>query len=281
MEISPFLCHFESISSHFNPLTEDLEPIIYTITRAMDTEKIFLLNTYPANPEVLGKEYDLLVLTGEKGKRPMHEFESLVDNRCHDFAPLTISIHKWATVNQLLANGNIFFSKMCTAEKLIYDSGKGVLTTPVFINPAPSGYVLKEEFRQQMAKAKNFLLGAITYKMTREFQLGTFMLHQAVEQTLNAFLLPLMGFRLQTHNLQKLLLYVRRLSTTLYYDVFPRNTDKEIQLFQLLQKAYIYGRYKNNFQVSEETMQILIDRIISLQEITSCVFREKFAVLFE
>jgi hypothetical protein len=48
-----------------------------------------------------------------------------------------------------------------------------------------------------------------------------------------------------------------------------------------LQKAYIYGRYKNNFQVSQDNLEILTDRVIFLQEMVSRIFPEKLNLYFE
>lgn len=281
MENLSFSGSIESFKGDFSLFPEELEPIIYTITGAFHTEMIFQLGIYPANPEALGRAYDLLVLTTGQEKRPMHEFESLIYNRCHDFVPVTVSVHRWGTIHHLLSNGNIFFSQLCKPERLIYDSGEKELPDVNLIKPEIKSVNLMAEFTQMMEKAKGFLLGSAIYKASLEYQLSAFMLHQAVEQTLNAFLCPLMGLRLQTHNLQKLLLYTRRLSEALYDEVFPRNTSLEILLFQLLQKAYIYGRYKNNFQVSRDNLEILTDRVISLQEMVSVIFPEKLNLYFE
>ncbi len=281
MENSSFSGSIEPIIKDFSPFSEEIELIIYTITHAFHTEMIFLLGIYQANPEAMGKEYDLLVLASENEKRPMHEFESLIYNRCHDLAPVTVSVHRWDMVQSLLANGNMFFAQLCKPEKLIYDSGEKRFPEPILFNQAIKSAHLMAEFSQILEKAKGFLLGSAIYKAALEYQLCAFMLHQAVEQTLNAFLCPLMGIRIQTHNLQKLLLYTRRLSKALYYEVFPRDTGLEVELFRILQKAYIYGRYKNNFQVSRDNLEILTDRVISLQEMASGIFLEKLNMYFE
>jgi hypothetical protein len=92
--------------------THPIDPIIYCICESMHTEKIFLLGTYPAFPQSFGLEYDLLVLVDSSYKKPMHEFESLIANRCHDLAMAAASVHKTEAVNKLLQQGNIFFSAL-------------------------------------------------------------------------------------------------------------------------------------------------------------------------
>jgi HEPN domain-containing protein len=267
----------ETISDSFQS-PEILDPVIYTICQSMPAEKIFLLGMYPANPKALGIEYDLMVLFDPGDKRPMHEFESLIANRCHDLVMISVSVFQIQIVNQLLKAGNIFFSFICDPGKIIFDSGAIQLAEgSLFLQPSDA-HKLKSEFSVLLSKAKAFLSGAISYRITQDHQLAAFMLHQGVEHGLNAFLTPLMGYRMQTHNLNKLFLYARRFSVQ-FYGIFPRDTDREIQLYQTLHKAYIYGRYKNNFQVAEETLQVLIDRSSALLALTESVFNQKTDVL--
>jgi uncharacterized protein len=257
---------------------EPIDPIRYSICESMHTEMIYLLGTYAAFPQSFGIEYDLLVLVDSSYKRPMHEFESLIANRCHDFAMVTASVHKTDVIKQLLIQGNIFFSTLCKLENLVFNGiDKPLKTECVDVTPLRIEE-LEKEFLSQYSRAQSFLSGAISYRITGDNQLAAFMLHQTIEQALNAFLTPLIGYRLQTHNLNKLFLYARRLSQE-FYSVFPRNTDAEIQLYQTLHKAYIYGRYKNNFQIGKEVLQILVERVTALVDMTRTIFYDKLELL--
>ncbi|HEY2648005.1 MAG TPA: HEPN domain-containing protein [Puia sp.] len=255
-----------------------LDPVIYTICQSLPAEKIFLLGIYPANPKVLGVEYDLMVLFDPVEKRPMHEFESLIANRCHDLAMVSVSVFQIQSVNQLLKAGNIFFSFICDQRKMIFDNGKVHLANSyLYIRPSDV-HMLNTEFSVLLSRAKAFLSGAISYKITQDFQLAAFMLHQTVEHGLNSFLSPLMGYRMLTHNLNKLFLYARRFSIR-FYEIFPGDTDKEIRLYQTLHKAYIYGRYKNNFQVTEEMVLTLIERSSALLQLIELIFNQNIEIL--
>ncbi len=253
---------------------DPLGPIIYLICESMQVEKIYLIGTHPAYLRALGLEYDLLILIHSADKRPMHEFESLIENRCHDLAMISVSVHKIEVVDQLIKKGNIFFSSLCHQENLLYDAGKVSLKEKAGMEYSPDCGYLREEFRKLFSKARSFYSGAAGYRKSADYQLAAFMLHQTVEHALNAFISPLIGYRLQTHNLNKLFLYARRVSTELI-GIFPVNTDKEIQLYQTLHKAYIYGRYKNNFLVGEETILALIERAGILLDKTQAIFYRK------
>jgi len=259
-------------------VSDPLDPIIHVIRESMPAEKIFLLGTYQANPEILGLEYDLLVLIQSADKRPVHEFESLIANRSHDFAMVTASVYKIDVINRLLEQGNLFFSHLCHPQKLIFSLGADELKKTELRNLAFCHDFIKAEFCSLISKSKAFLSGAICYQNTQDHQLAAFMIHQTVEHCLNAFLSPLMGYRMKTHNLNKLFLHARRFSVQ-FYKIFPRNSDREIQLYQTLHKAYIYGRYKNTFQVAEELLQILVARASSLLELTEYTFNQKLGDL--
>lgn len=241
-----------------NPLSQ----VIRIIKHSMDAEKIFLLGTYPLHPAGLGNEYDLLVLVNDTRNRPNDEFESLINNRTADTVPVFASVYKLSKVNEMIRKGNYFFCTSCVPEKLIYDAGRIPLTTAEATEVIPIND-LKQIHDGWMEKANGFYMGAVKFLQAGQFSLCGFMLHQAAEHSLNALLQPLMQFRVLTHNLHKLIRYARRFSPEIC-SFFPRDTDAEIRLFQLLQKAYIHARYKDTFELKEEEAKILLERVQSL-----------------
>ena len=169
-----------------------LDPVIYTICQSLPAEKIFLLGMYPANPTTLGTEYDLMVLVDTTDKRPMHEFESLINNRCHDLAVISVSVFQIQIVIQLLKAGNIFFSFICDPLKIIYDRCYAHLSNGNIMDRPSQVNKITNEFSVLFSKSKAFFEGAVNYEKTKDFQLAAFMVHQCLEQALNAFLYPFM-----------------------------------------------------------------------------------------
>lgn len=109
-----------------NEITEMEDPlgtVINIIKNSMDAEKIFLLGNYPLQPGELGDEYDLLILVKDTHNRPNHEFESLIHNRSANTVPVNASVFKLSKVNEMILNGNYFFSTFCVPEKLIMMRG--------------------------------------------------------------------------------------------------------------------------------------------------------------
>ncbi len=234
---------------------EDLLRIVGMIHRSMDVEKIFLLGKYPLLPREAGEEYDLLVLIKNTQHKKMDEYESIIINRSTDMAPVYTSVFTIEKINELLRKGNPFFASCCRNENLIYDFGE----TPISGKEEcqQTALLFIEEHNLLMNKAKHFFTGAQLYHQQVEYALATFMLHQSIEHSLNALLVPLLQYRIKTHNLHKLLRYARRFNNKIY-QIFPRDTKSEVALFQILQKAYIHARYKNSFSVSYEQSDLLL-----------------------
>jgi HEPN domain-containing protein len=104
--------------------------------------------------------------------------------------------------------------------------------------------------------------------------LGVFNLHQAAERTYNAIVLVFTGYKPNTHNLDKLKRYTKAFSMELI-TVFPENTPEEVHLFDLLKRGYVDARYKKDYKITDEELQVLIDRVGKLQGIAERICKEK------
>lgn len=230
------------------------DQLISAIIRSMDAEKIYLLNKYPSRTETFTEEYDLLIIVNDTGGQPMNRFESLLHDRSHAIAPVFASVYPVDRVNNAIATGNTFFVNACQPHQLVYDAGRRDIfkarSVPGTNVPYHSCFSIN---------ATQFLQGAIHYHDRQQYPLACFMLHQSVEQALSALLIPLMQFHLKTHNLSRLLRLARRFSMEVY-NVFPRHTMQEDQLFRLLQKAYLQSRYMNSFTVTAAETTLLVER---------------------
>ncbi len=84
------------------------------------------------------------------------------------------------------------------------------------------------------------------------------------------------GYKPKTHNLDKLKRYVKRFSEELA-GVFPDNTPEEKHLFDLLKRGYIDTRYKETYEITQEEVTTLIERVGRLLSIAEQLCREKIA----
>ena len=58
-------------------------------------------------------------------------------------------------------------------------------------------------------------------------------------------------------------------------EIFPRSTEKEIELFENFDYAYIGARYDPKFQISNDDLEYLSERVKRLMELTEILCNEK------
>jgi len=104
------------------------------------------------------------------------------------------------------------------------------------------------------------------------------LLHQAAEHIYQAILLAFMGYKPCTHNLDKLRRYTHRFSIELAF-LFPRDGAGEDRLFKLLLQSYVDARYKEDYQVTENELQQLTQRIEKLLAIAGRICHNRFISL--
>ncbi len=205
--------------------------------------------------------------------RPAEEWVELLDD-WQEFAFDNFGLAEWYDANEMPEALELLLG-LCEAcwlllqqfppsdaEKKVYDAGSIKLPYRAHLQP-PNPAQMEHTHRNHYTKAVAFLAGARSFLAQDEYALSAFMLHQSMESALKALLAPAMKHCFKTHSLHKLLGMVRYVSPETGKP-FPRDTEEEIILFQLLQKAYIHARYKNNFTIDRAQCEALITRVASV-----------------
>ncbi|MEP0115874.1 MAG: HEPN domain-containing protein [Reichenbachiella sp.] len=156
----------------------------------------------------------------------------------------------------------------------MYDSGRFQLQNPKKLSPAEAQQKAQGYFDQWFTSANEFLID-YTNALKRESLLNAaFMLHQVTERFYTAILLVYTDYRPKEHDLERLDLRVRNCDGQ--FDVFPRSTKEEIQLFEKLRSAYIDARYKmDEYRISKEELLLLTDCIQQLRQLTETLCLKK------
>lgn len=100
------------------------------------------------------------------------------------------------------------------------------------------------------------------------YENGVFMLHQAVEQACISLIKVHMGYRIDLHNLNRLLNLCKCFSDK-PADLFLADDTESIRLFQILRESYGNARYAEDFKITpEDAIAILekVDAFVSLAE---------------
>ena len=254
-----------------------VQHLISIIVQAIAPEKIFLVSKYaeciftehicntPHHPFLQDISYELAVVAAAGEKRTEAELQDIIENRCQATAPVTALIFPEPKFRQLMEAGHPYIQKLLTKAGLLHDAGN----IPLHMPPGPGSYThagRKDELQQRLKFARSCQEGVSFYLNLHQLTMAAFLLHQAAEHLYTAMLFAATGYRLQTHNLDKLLRSTRCFSIELIL-LFPRNTPEEAHLFQLLQKAYVDARYKTDYHITEPELQVLAGRVAKMMNI--------------
>lgn len=159
------------------------------------------------------------------------------------------------------------------------------MTAAMLLHMPPDNFYEPDLLAQQKEYARwnnqvtEFMAGTELYFLRKQFGLAAFLLHQAAEHAYTILMKSMTGYRPSTHNLDKLVRYCQPFSAKLAA-IFPRNNDRENNLFQLLQKAYVHGRYRDDYVITEKELQVLMQRVKLLQDITRQIIDGKMSESF-
>jgi HEPN domain-containing protein len=254
--------------------TDPLERIIDIIVKTTEAEKIFLLDAQGGDNAHHATQYDLLVLLPGKSQQAFKELQSTIESTCQGIATVLVRFSKAVETYRLIQEGHIFFSLHCNTENIIYDDGRVALPVCKTTDMATIKSKALATFNNNFRIAGLFLEGAKLYAEQQASDLAAFMLQQGAEHSLRAIIYGLTGHNYVTHNLQRLLQYVRQCAPEVF-DAFPSRGEEDKRLLNLLYRAYVHSRYKNDFQIEEGDLQLLFQRVKHLHETTETVFNQK------
>ena len=108
----------------------------------------------------------------------------------------------------------------------------------------------------------------------KRFPKAAFELHQATERYYTTILLVFTDYRPKDHNLENLGIKVEMCDQR--FAVFPKTTDTEKRLFELLKRAYIDARYKmDEYKVTKGELEYLAEKVDELKKLTETICKSK------
>ncbi len=136
--------------------------------------------------------------------------------------------------------------------------------------------IARDYFSEKFQFASDFLLGARYYAGLQKYKMASFHLHQAAENYLRTIPLVYILYGYKDHALE-ILMDRCKTHTLQLVSVFPRNTEEERRLFNLLQDAYVQARYNKDFVVTKTDIDALIPRLELMRDITEKVCCDRIA----
>jgi HEPN domain-containing protein len=227
------------------------------------TESIFSYNQHTGRNV---SHYYVLALVDKKEVESIVGLQDKIENNCQHFIPVTaivLDIHRF---NGWLIEGHPFANKVYKMAECIHDAENIPLVVPKDFDEQELAKTNESMRSTGINKVEEFLAGADLFRIREQNKMAAFMLHQATEQALQTLFRITTGLYIHTHNPDKLLRYCFMLSYKLPA-VFPRTNEKNERLFQLLQKAYIDTRYKDDYIIRTNDLLVITERVRNLLEI--------------
>lgn len=270
---------------------EQIQKIIKVIKDFVDPEKIILYGSRASGKETedsyvkngmryyYTSDYDIAVITKSTDLKG-YELDEVLNNM--NIKPdINAQMYDIEFFNTLLENGEYFFVTIFEDGILVYDKGEFDLVEPkplsmqqVLINAEKYHkywFSLIHEYHELAQVSFNRSIAHNTKP-----NVAIWMLYQVIEGLYSAILLVFTGNKPKLHNLYKYRNSVRGFSKELD-SIFPFPTkDKyEYNLFDLLKRAYIGAKYKDDFEVSIEEVQVINTRIDKMMKVTKKLCQER------
>lgn len=259
--------------------TDEYIQLTKRILKAALAEKIFLLATTHMQRKtesifvIEAPKYDsmehyyLLVLIRRNREQSNNMVQEKIEAFCNSAtSPVTAIVIDNELFNDWLLEGQPFACRVKTKALQLYNNLNTTLADPAAIDKEALQKANEVTYCQGLNKVQEFLAGADLYRIRKQNKMAAFMLHQAAEHALLTILKITIGLGVNSHNLEKLVRYCSMV-TCKVTDVFQKNKENDKRLFQLLQRAYIETRYKEDYSINTSDLQTLTEKIRVLQDI--------------
>ncbi len=199
----------------------------------------------------------------ENKNRPFHTHPQFVNYGIDDF-------------NYALTKAHYFETEIKRDGIILYDSGAYKLARRRKLDYTEIRDRAQKYFDDKFGRALSFLMDAPHPTNRKDYKQASFYLHQSAENFLRTIPMVFILYGHKSHDLSELMNAAKK-HTTDIFKAFPRDTEEEKRLFDLLQRAYIESRYNPDFEITKEDIDALIPKIEQLRDIVEKVCRERIA----
>ncbi|MDD5728554.1 MAG: HEPN domain-containing protein [Victivallales bacterium] len=284
----------ESLSHLPERKRDELKKLREIITEMIDADFVILFGSYARGDWVedrnIGEDgnvyeyrsdYDILIVVRNPRKYEYANYPQRIERRArHEGVRTDLSMifHNPAEFKRAVNKGKYFFVDIVNEGVLLHASGRVPLPEVQELSIKEQKYYAQKDFNSWFRSAKNFY-GAFESELgKRHNKEAAFLLHQAAERFYVTVLLTLTGYKPKLHDLEKLDGRAQALCAE-FKSIFPRGTQKERNLFDLLKRAYVDARYIMSYKITKAELDALAARVELLKALTEKVCKEKIASL--
>ncbi|HEY4198340.1 MAG TPA: HEPN domain-containing protein [Mucilaginibacter sp.] len=241
------------------PLHQQMLPNLVSIiiNKLPSTYAIYYLGCKPGTHNTAF----LLVLTADYEEREALSLGTMLEESCRPIDAFILVHYASAVVNAIM-KGDHFFNRALSCPPL-YISGNMLLPNSDVVKPSTVVELGEANWERWRKQAKEFLLGAEYYLSVKAYSAALFSLHQCAEDILIAIVRSVLGYKINSHNLLRLL-RVTQFFTNDLAAVFQIDTEPGKTKFNILKDAYINVRYRDSYSPDRSSLDILYPMVTDL-----------------
>ncbi|WP_426669438.1 HEPN domain-containing protein [Mucilaginibacter sp. McL0603] len=249
-----------------------LRKVVSVIKHKLTTvQSILYLGAIPGEPDRIF----LLILTSGDELNQASSLGSMIEESVQPVADVTALVHYASALFKGASDDNLFFGKALHCP-IIYLSGDLLLPVPKppCLSASKDASFNWERWQEQ---GREFLLGAEFYLENNAHKAALFSLHQCAECLLIAVIRAVLDYRINNHNLSKLL-QITQMFTTDLIDLFGLDVPENKEMFDLLKHAYVNVRYRDIFEPDTKSVAALYLVTKDLVMLTNKVYEKHLMI---
>jgi len=192
--------------------------------------------------------------------------------------PVNFIVHTLQEVTTGLSDGRYFFIDIARDGIALYQSDDTDLPEPKPKTPDQALAMAREYFHEWLPSANSFQRGCGYAQRDGDLKKAIFDLHQAVERFYHCVLLVCTFYTPHVHNLGFLRTQAERIDSRLI-DVWPREAKADRARFEKLKEAYVKARYSKHYQISDDELAWLGERVDALGHVVEVICAEHIVAL--
>ena len=252
--------------------------------------KIILFGSYargswvdePHTKKGYRSDFDLLIIVNN---RKLTDFTAYWQKAADRFmhldeikTPVNFIVHSLREVNTLLKQGRYLFVDLRRDGIVLYELDDTPLANPILLRPADAYQFAIEYFEDRLPHARVFAKTAGFCIREANFKEAAFLLHQSIEQAYATLLLVLTNYSPASHNLKHLRSLAESQAQHLA-EAWPRDQQRFVAWFNILNEAYVKARYSKHYEISREALTWLLNRTTDLIDRVEAACRDHLETL--
>lgn len=226
-------------------------------------------------------DYDILVVVNDERLTEFEYWSAAEDRLMRDTtitkalsAPVNFIVHSLSDVNAQLEKGRPFFVDIVSQGIALCEAEGFPFAQPRDLPSEGARAEAQKYFNEWFDSAVGFREQAVFAMQNGRPKIAAFEFHQSVERFYHCALLVLSLYSPKSHRLNFLRSHAEELAPELIA-AWPRGDRFSRRCFELLKQAYVNARYSPHYEISDEELRWLAERVAELQTLVKAVCQRR------